>query len=192
VHYRAQSLLDAFHGRSPRTRVEVREALTETLVDQVATGEIDVALGFCVRRRGDVRVSRVLDERAVLAVGADHPIAGREHVSLGALAEERFAFVDDADGSGYNEAVRSACLAAGFVPRTSPAPTGPMAWESAVTNHGCVGLTTRMASVSTLLGTVLVEVDPPVTLPVDVVWPHRRRSPSAMSDFLDAAAELRG
>ena len=72
----------------------------------------------------------------------------------------------------------------------APVPTGPMAWESAVTNHGCVGLTTRMASVSTLPGTVLVDVDPQVTLPVDAVWP-RHRGPSAVSDFVDAAAGLR-
>jgi DNA-binding transcriptional LysR family regulator len=191
VHYRAQSLVDAFHDRSPRTCVEVREALTETLVEHVAAGEIDVALGFCVRPRDDVRVTPVLDERVVLVVRADHPLARREQLSLDALAEERFAFVDEADGAGYNEAVRAACLAAGFVPRTSPAPTGPMAWESAVANHGCVGLTTRMASASTLPGTVLVDIDPVVTLPVHVVWPHRRRGPSAVSDFLDAAAELR-
>jgi DNA-binding transcriptional LysR family regulator len=43
-----------------------------------------------------------------------------------------------------------------------------------------------MASLSSLPGVVLVDVDPPVTLPVDVVWPHRRSKHRAVGDFLDA------
>jgi len=186
VHYRAQSLAQAFHARRPRTRVEVREASTGTLVDQVAAGELDVALGFCVPHRADVRVKHVLDERVVAAARADHWLAGHESIALRALAEEPFAFVDEADGAGYNETVRAICLTAGFVPRPSPSSIGPMAWEAAVAVHGCVGLTTRMASLSSLPGVMLVEVDPPVTLPVDVVWSHRRSGQGAVGDFLDA------
>jgi DNA-binding transcriptional LysR family regulator len=186
VHYRARSLVQAFHARCPRTRVEVREASTGTLVDQVAVGELDVALGFCVPHRVDVRVKHVLDERVVVAATANHWLAGHESISLRALAQEPFAFVDEADGAGYNETVRATCLTAGFVPRPSPSSIGPMAWETAVAVHGCLGLTTRMASLSSLPGVVLVDVDPPVTLPVDVVWPHRRSKHRAVGDFLDA------
>lgn len=186
VHYRARSLVQAFHARRPRTRVEVREASTGTLVDHVAVGGLDVALGFCVPHRADVRVKHVLDERVIVAAMASHWLAGHESIPLRALAQEPFAFVDEADGAGYNETVRAICLTAGFVPRPSPSSTGPMAWETAVAVHGCVGLTTRMASLSSLPGVVLVDVDPPVTLPVDVVWPHRRSKQRAVAEFLDA------
>lgn len=186
VHYRAQSLVQAFHTRRPRTRVEVREASTGTLVDQVAAGELDVALGFCVPHRAHVRIQHVLDERVVVAARGNHWLAGHESISLGALAQEPFAFVDETDDAGYNETVRAICLTAGFVPRPSSSSIGPMAWETAVAEHGCVGLTTRMASLSSLPGVVLVDVDPPVTLPVDVVWPHRRPGHGAVGDFLDA------
>jgi DNA-binding transcriptional LysR family regulator len=186
VHYRAQPLVQAFHARRPRIRVEVREASTGALVEQVAVGELDVALGFCVPHRADVRVKHLLDERVVVAAKANHWLAGRESISLAALAPEPFAFVDEADAAGYNEAVRAICLTAGFVPRPSPASIGPMAWETAVAVHGCVGLTTRMASLSSLPGVVLVDVDPPVTLPVDVVWQHRPSGHSAIGEFVDA------
>jgi DNA-binding transcriptional LysR family regulator len=186
VHYRAQSLVQAFHARRPRTRVEVRETSTGTLLDQVAAGELDVALGFCVPQRADVRVKHVLDERVVVAARASHWLAGHESIVLGALAQEPFAFVDEADGAGYNETVRAICLTAGFAPRPSPSSIGPMAWETAVAVHGCVGLTTRMASLSSLPGVVLVDVDPPVTLPVDVVWHHRRSAHGAVDEFLAA------
>jgi DNA-binding transcriptional LysR family regulator len=105
---------------------------------------------------------------------------------LAALAQEPFAFVDEADGPGYNETVRAICLTAGFVPRPSAASIGPMAWETAVAVHGCVGLTTRMASLSSLPGVVLVDLDPPVTLPVDVVWQHRPSGHGAIDEFVDA------
>jgi DNA-binding transcriptional LysR family regulator len=186
VHYRAESLVQAFDARRPRTRVEVREASTGTLVDQVAAGELDVALGFCVPHRADVRVKHVLDERVIVAARASHWLAGHESIPLRALAQEPFAFVDEADGAGYNETVRAICLTVGFVPRPSPSSTGPMAWETAVAVHGCVGLTTRMASLSSLPGVVLVDVDPLVTLPVDVVWPHRRSGHGPVGDFLEA------
>jgi DNA-binding transcriptional LysR family regulator len=186
VHYRAESLVQGFHVRCPRARVEVREASTGTLIDQVAVGELDVALGFCVPHRADVRVKHVLDERVVVAARSDHWLADHASISLRALAEEPFAFVDEADGAGYNETVRAICLTAGFVPRPSPLAIGPMAWETAVAVHGCVGLTTRMASLSSLPGVVLVDVDSPVTLPVDVVWSHRRSRHGAVGDFLDA------
>jgi DNA-binding transcriptional LysR family regulator len=186
VHYRAQSLVQAFRARRPRTRVEVREASTGTLVDQVAVGELDVALGFCVPHRADLRVKHVLDERVVVAARANHWLAGRESIALAALAREPFAFVDEADGAGYNETVRAMCLNAGFVPTPSPSSIGPMAWETAVAAHGCVGLTTRMASLSSLPGVVLVDVDPPVTLPVDVVWQHRRSAHRNVGEFVDA------
>jgi DNA-binding transcriptional LysR family regulator len=188
VHYRAQSLVQAFHARRPRTRVEVREASTGTLVDQVAAGQLDVALGFCVAHRADVRAKHALDERVVVAVRGDHWVAGHESISLGALAQEPFAFVDETDGADYNETVRAICLTAGFVPRPSPSSIGPMAWETAVAVHGCAGLTTRMASMSSLPGVVLVDVDPPVTLPVDVAWPHRRPGHGAVGEFLDAVS----
>jgi DNA-binding transcriptional LysR family regulator len=186
VHYRAQSLVQAFQARRPRTRVEVREASTGTLVNQIAAGELDVALGFCVPHRADVRVKHVLDERVVVAARANHWVAGRESIALGALAEEPFAFVDEADGAGYNETVRATCLTAGFVPRSSTSSLGPMAWETAVAEHGCVGLTTRMASLSSLPGIVLVDVDPPVTLPVDVVWRQPPGEHGAVGEFLGA------
>jgi DNA-binding transcriptional LysR family regulator len=178
--------VQAFHARRPRTHVEVREASTGTLVDQVAVGELDVALGFCVLHRADVRVKHVLDERVIVAARANHWLAGHESIPLGALAEEPFAFVEEADSAGYNETVRAICLTAGFVPRPSPSSSGPMAWETAVAVHGCVGLTTRMASLSSLPGVVLVDIDPPVTLPVDVVWTPRQSKHGAVGDFLDA------
>jgi DNA-binding transcriptional LysR family regulator len=186
VHYRAQSLVQAFHARRPRTRVEVREGSTGTLVDQVAVGELDIALGFCVPHRADLRVKHVLDERVVVAARTGHWLAGHESISLGALAREPFAFVDEADGAGYNETVRAICLNAGFVPRLAPSSIGPMAWETAVAVHGCMGLTTRTASLSSLPGVVLVDVDPAVTLPVDVVWQHRRSGHDALGEFLAA------
>jgi DNA-binding transcriptional LysR family regulator len=139
-----------------------------------------------VPHQADLRVKHVLDERVVVAARTGHWLAGHESISLGALAREPFAFVDEADGAGYNETVRAICLNAGFVPRLAPSSVGPMAWETAVAVHGCMGLTTRTASLSSLPGVVLVDVDPAVTLPVDVVWQHRRSGHDALGEFLAA------
>ena len=84
---------------------------------------------------------------------------------------ERFALVDPEGGAGYNAAARAMCRRAGFEPRTSSAPSGPMAWESAVRNDGCVGLTTRASAASTLRGVAVVALADAPTFALDLLWP---------------------
>ena len=117
------------------------------LVRLVAAGELEIALGFCAEPAAGVERAVVREERAVLAVGEQHPLARRDAVALADLAGETFALVDAQDGAGYNAAVREHCRAAGFEPRAAADPHGPLAWETAVRLDGCVGLTTRAAAV---------------------------------------------
>lgn len=127
----------------------------------VASGALDVAIGFCAEALPGTVAERLLEEPAVLAVGAGHPLAGLASVDLSTLGGERFALVDRDGGPGYNQAVVELCRAAGFDARVEPDPQGPMTWETAVRNGGAVGLTTRSSAVSTARGIALVDLSPP-------------------------------
>jgi DNA-binding transcriptional LysR family regulator len=161
AHYVAQELLARFRSERPQLAVSARTDNSAILVEAVASGELDLALGFCAEPAEGVVCDELLQERAVLAVGERHPLAGAGAVTLSELGEERFALVDERGGPGYNHAVHQLCRDCGFEPRLLADPQGPMAWETAVRRGACVGLTTRSAAQSTARGVRLIEVEPP-------------------------------
>ncbi|HEY6695040.1 MAG TPA: LysR substrate-binding domain-containing protein [Solirubrobacteraceae bacterium] len=166
THELAQRLLARLAAARPDVRVVARQDNTGVLTDLVARGELELALGFCPQPAAGVAAEPLADERAVLAVRDDHPLARRRAVALAELERCTFALVDEAGGAGYNATVRERCRGAGFEPRTPADPHGPLAWETAVRSGGCVGLTTRSAAAATTRGVRLLRVEPPVTFPV--------------------------
>lgn len=171
AHYMAQTLLSEFARRRPKVRVRATQDNSGALAAQIASGRLEVALGFCTAPTSGVMREPLLDEPAVVAVAAGHPLAKRGAVTLRELWDQTFALVDNQDGRGYNRAVVSLCREAGFEPRTAPNPQGPMAWEAAVRAQGCVGLTTRSAAASTARGIRLLRLDPPTTFQLELLQP---------------------
>jgi DNA-binding transcriptional LysR family regulator len=171
AHYVAQPLLAEFARQRPNVRVRASQDNSGALAEQVASGRLELALGFCTEPRDGIVCEWLRDEPAVVAVAATHALAARDRVALAELAGETFALVDARDGAGYNRAVGDLCRAAGFEPRTRADPQGPMAWETAVRSEGCVGLTTRSSSPSTARDVRLLELDPPASFPLELVRP---------------------
>jgi DNA-binding transcriptional LysR family regulator len=169
AHYVAQAALAELARTHPALRVSARQDNTGVLVRLVATGELELALGFCAQPRPGVTRTLARQERAVLAVAEDHPLAHHDAVGVSDLAGETFALVDARDGAGYNAAVREHCRAAGFEPRTPEDPHGPLAWETSVRTHGCAGLTTRASAPSTARGVRLIPIEPPIAFPLHLV-----------------------
>ena len=169
AHYVAQAALAHLARERPALRVRARQDNTGVLVRLVAAGELEIALGFCAEPVDGVVCEVAREERAVLAVGEQHPLATRDTVPLAELQSETFALVDAHDGAGYNAAVVALCRAAGFEPRTPPDPHGPLAWETAVRLHGCVGLTTRASAPATAQGVRLVRLEPKVTFAIHLL-----------------------
>jgi DNA-binding transcriptional LysR family regulator len=194
AHYVAQALLSEFVRRRPKVRVRATQDNSGALAAQIASGRLEVALGFCTAPTAGVLREPLLEEPAVVAVAAGHPLAKRDAVTLRELSDQTFALVDSQDGRGYNRAVASLCREAGFEPRTPPNPQGPMAWETAVRGQGCVGLTTRSAAASTARGIRLLRLDPPTTFRLELLQPtapKETRRPAGRA-FAELARELAG
>jgi DNA-binding transcriptional LysR family regulator len=173
AHYVAQAALAQLAQERPALRVHARQDNTGVLVRLVASGELEVALGFCAQDAGGVRRSVLREEPAVLAVSERHPLADADTVALADLAAETFALVDAHDGSGYNAAVRAHCRAAGFEARTPADPHGPLAWETAVSSGACVGLTTHASAPATARGIRLRRLHPRISFPIHLLsGPH--------------------
>jgi DNA-binding transcriptional LysR family regulator len=186
VHYLAQGVLAVYSKHHPGVRIRARQDSSGLLAAALTAGELDVAIGFCAAPMPGVAVERVLDEPVVVAVAGRHRLADRELVALEDLREERLALVDPGEGPGYNRAVLELCREAGFEPRALEDPRGPMAWETAVRQGVCVGLTAKSAAVSAARGVRLVQLRPARSFPIQLLWPlDRPRTPAA-----DAFAEL--
>jgi DNA-binding transcriptional LysR family regulator len=192
AHYLAQAVLAEFARRRPKVRVRAHQDNSGVLAEQVADGRLELALGFSTAPVDGVVCEPLRDEPAVVAVAGDHALAARESVSLAELADEAFALVDARDGAGYNRAVVALCREAGFDPRTPADPHGPMAWETAVRNGRCVGLTTRSAAPSTARGVHLLDLRPAATFRLELLQPaapETSRRPAARA-FADLAREF--
>lgn len=171
VHYLAERALASLAESDPHVRVRAIAANTGSVARHVADGTLEVGLGFATAPIPGVRLEALADVPAVVAVATGHALASRTTVALRELSDRRFAQVDPLEGPGYNSAVRELCLEAGFEPELAGPPAGPMAWETAVRNGDCVGLTTRVSAVSTLRGIRTIPLEARAVFRVDLLTP---------------------
>ncbi|MFJ2770593.1 LysR family transcriptional regulator [Streptomyces sp. NPDC087300] len=108
------AVLGDFRLRYPQVRISLRAGASERLVEQVRDGTLDAAFlgvppGF---RPQGVRNRELAHGQHVAVLAPGHPLAARDEVDLGALADE--LFVDFADGSAARAQSDAAFAAAGL------------------------------------------------------------------------------
>lgn len=129
---RLPRLLAEFHRRHPDVRVAFREAHTAPLLDDLAAGQLDLALIHLGRSDepaappvggggAPLAIESLYREPLVVVVGPRHRLARRAAVRLAELADEEF--VSFGPGSTVRELVARAALRAGFEPRASVSAT---------------------------------------------------------------------
>jgi len=87
--------LAAFRQRRPRVDLALREGSSPSQLRRVGSGSADLAVIGVLPERHSTRDRRIelehlLDDPLLLAVGRDHPLAGRRTVDLDALEAERW------------------------------------------------------------------------------------------------------
>jgi DNA-binding transcriptional LysR family regulator len=189
--YGLGELFEALHERHPGLRLHVRQQSSSPLVDDVRRGDLDLAVGLCVRIPRDLAAQRLKDEPVVLVVPAGHRLAGETTVGLDEVRHETFAIDDPTEGPDYNAAVLDLCAAAGFTPSTREIPTHHDAWERTIAAGECVGVTTRCSVHAAHPGVRTVAVHPPATFPLDLLWRSAAAGERpAIQTVLGVAAEI--
>jgi DNA-binding transcriptional LysR family regulator len=110
-------VLAAFHRRYPDVEVSLREDGSRHLVTALERGLLDLAVVILPINHSWVRTEALAVEELVLAVPADHPLAGRVSVSVADL--EGLPLVMFRDGYDLRESTLAVCRAAGFAPTFS-------------------------------------------------------------------------
>ncbi|SHG38555.1 LysR family transcriptional regulator [Streptoalloteichus hindustanus] len=130
--------------RLPALEVRGRIGLSApTLVDMVAQGQLDVVNVFehpgYELRWPEGLVCRVLvpSEPTMVALGAAHPLAGRDELELADLADDEWILCTP-DEEGSQAAFLAACGAAGFMPRVRHYADDPVSRRHFVQTGRCI------------------------------------------------------
>ena len=104
-------LLGALSERHPAISLLVLDATTSSLVPQLVSGQIDLAVVNTPISEPDVTVQPLFDEELLVVAPVGHPLAGREQVSLAELAA--FPLLLEAPGTSFREDIDAQAAAVG-------------------------------------------------------------------------------
>jgi len=109
-------MLADFHRRHRGIDISLTEASTDRLVEALRGGRLDIALiGLGASLPDDIVTRVVAAEPLVAAVAHDHPLAGRESVTLAALSEHSLIALPA--GTGLRARLDAAAAGAGLTLR---------------------------------------------------------------------------
>ena len=187
----APRLLAVCADDSPGVMVYTQEDTTGALIRGVADGHLDAAITFCASEPPPSSVALVplYDERAIVHMAADHPLARKSVVTLPELADEHVVVAASPDSSGYSDRVFRAFRDAGLEPSTVPDPYPDLGLQAVRERRGVV-IYVRSAYPEQLEGSAFVPLEPPVTLPFHLAV-HREAPNPASNVLIDAARKLR-
>lgn len=111
------AVLGAFHEQHRDVRLLVSEAASETLVRDLAAGELDVAFVHAPVDDPALASVALLDEPLVAALPDTHSLANTEPLALARLAEEAFVLAPRHRSPALYDRIIAACCEAGFHPQ---------------------------------------------------------------------------
>ncbi|MDP8966980.1 MAG: LysR family substrate-binding domain-containing protein, partial [Actinomycetota bacterium] len=185
----APALLAACASEAAGVMLYPREEPTGVLLRELRAGRLDLVIGFCAPPDDALQRERLRDEPAVLHVATSHPLAARDSVALQDLRDETLIVAGGPESPGYTAAVVALCRAAGFEPTTVPDPYPDLGLQAIREGLGVV-IYVRTAFAADLQASTFVPIDPPVTLPFELLWRRGTRT-GALDAALTVARRLR-
>ena len=165
-------LLRRVRAAHPDLGTQVHQRYPSELVDHLLSGDLDI--GLCRGMspgRGLVR-STLTHHRLRVAVAAEHHLAGRERVRLPELADEPIVVWGHPGRSGYTDLLVQHCREAGFEPRIRRNPVQGTPPVTAVIGTDHAAFVTASPGPAADGQVRVVELDPPVHVPLHALWPQ--------------------
>ncbi|HEV8054500.1 MAG TPA: LysR family transcriptional regulator [Candidatus Limnocylindrales bacterium] len=165
----APQLLAACTASAPAVMIYTTEDATGALLRDVARGQLDMAITFCAPpTAAGVEQMLVREEPAVVHLPAGHPLASRPQLMLPELAEETILVAGSRDSVGFTDRILSAFTELGIAPRTRADPYPDLGLQAVREGLGLV-IYARSAFPERLAGSTFVRLDPPLSLPFQLV-----------------------
>lgn len=152
------------------------DLLTPAQVDQLRSGQLDLAILRPPVAGDDVVVRVVTREALVLALPASHRLTAQPALTVADVSDEDFVMYADTH-SAVNEATVRSCLHAGFTPRREHEAPGTSALLALVAAGLGVAIVPAGARALRLAGVVYREVAGTVPIDLALAWPRDHPSP---------------
>ncbi|MFE0020182.1 LysR substrate-binding domain-containing protein [Amycolatopsis sp. NPDC059021] len=167
------ALLRTVLAELPDLRTEVNQRYPGQLVEQLLGGGLDIALCRGTRPPHGLTRTTLARHRLAIAVDADHPLAGRDHVGLPELAGEQFVVWGEPGRSGYTDLLLDHCRRAGFEPRVTRNPIQGTPPVTAVLGTRHVAFVTARPGTAADGRVRVLAVRPSIHAPLHALWnPH--------------------
>jgi DNA-binding transcriptional LysR family regulator len=165
-------LLAGFHARYPAIEISLVEDVTNSLLERLHEGSLDLVLvGRAGPRRpppGGFEHQIVLDDQLVAAVPDDHPLARRRRITLAELVKLPLICVPE--GTGMRTALIEGCASVGVQPRVAFEAPDPVVLASlAARGLGVALLPESAAGLDPSLTTIAIE-RPQLRSRIELVW----------------------
>jgi DNA-binding transcriptional LysR family regulator len=105
-----------FRDRRPHVGLELKEMLSDEVADAVRAGDVDVGLLRAPSNQGGLVLEVVSEERLFVAVPIGHRLAGRNRVTIQALADEALVASSPQGASGWHRDVLALYRQRGLTP----------------------------------------------------------------------------
>lgn len=116
--------LARFHSAHPGVELALQEGNSDRLVADVRAGELDIALvGVAARAPNGLESMVVIDERIVVAVPPQHPLAAQDEATLAQVCEHPIIALPP--GTGIRAVLDRDCHGAGLAPQITLQATAP-------------------------------------------------------------------
>jgi DNA-binding transcriptional LysR family regulator len=180
-------IIPAFRERFPNVEMRLEEMTSQSIVQALSERQIDAGLvRLPLMHPADLRISAIEKDELVVALLADHPLAGRGRISLSALRDE--ALILHSEVSVLRAVVMLACQAAGFTPRIAQSANQVQTLLSLVQSGlGIALVPARMARIAPE-NVRLMALEQPISIEMGVAV--RRDADALARNFADVAAEL--
>ena len=103
-------------ARHPNLTLALSETDSATAIDALINGEIDIAFARFDHDVEPIKVKRLANDRLVVALPLEHPLAARRKIKLSWLAGHAMLMFPRRITPAYYDSIIAACRAAGFSP----------------------------------------------------------------------------
>ncbi|MEU5691513.1 LysR substrate-binding domain-containing protein [Actinosynnema sp. NPDC020468] len=173
------TLVRGFRDTHPHVRFRLVQGSRGALLDQLATGEVDLALVSPAPTAFPSRV--VLEQELVVVLPPGHHLAHRASVRMAELAAEEFVIMER--GHGLRQITDALCAEAGFTPRVT------FEGQESETLRGLVaaGLGITILPTSDYPDLPGVPLSPGATRTIALAWPDHPLPPAVAAFRAHAA-----
>lgn len=113
------TLAQRFTAKYPEVTLITQEMWNADMPRALRAATVDVAIGLCPERDGELGYELLRRERAVVLVPQRHRLAGRDRLELRDLADEEFAMFPRELAPRLHDALLEICRRGGVEPRVS-------------------------------------------------------------------------